>query len=204
MERPTILIISEQPEFIRAISTRWRQERKAPALLFNDVQPGRFDLAIVGHDQISESLQRTGAPIIHVSQTRDTSAAVLSIPEFDGWPDLVIAVAKQILEYQALASELASLSESKSQLEGEAALGRYILEMRHNLNNAITSILGNSELMLMDAENVPPSVRLQVETIRNMGMRMNEILQRFTSLQKEMLLGEQQRRRKTRATSAGR
>lgn len=204
MERPTILIISEQPEFIRAISTRWRQERKAPALLFNDVQPGRFDLAIVGHDQISESLQRTGAPIIHVSQTRDTSAAVLSIPEFDGWPDLVIAVAKQILEYQALASELASLSESKSQLEGEAALGRYVLEMRHNLNNAITSILGNSELMLMDAENVPPSVRLQVETIRNMGMRMNEILQRFTSLQKEMLLGEQQRRRKTRATSAGR
>ena len=196
MERPTILIISEQPEFVRTISSRWRQERKAPALLFNDVKPGRFDLAIVGLDQISELLRRTGAPIIHVSQVKTTSAGVISIPEFDGWPDLVIAVAKQILEYQALASELAHLSETKSQLEGEAALGRYVLEMRHNLNNAITSILGNSELMLMDAQNIPPSVRLQVETIRNMGMRMNEILQRFTSLQKEMQLAEQQKTRK--------
>lgn len=196
MERPTILIISQQPEFVRTLSTRWRQERKSPALLFNDVQPGRFDIAIVGLDPISESLRRTGAPIIHVSQVKTTSAGVISIPEFDGWPDLVIAVAKQILEYQALASELAQLSETKSQLECEAALGRYILEMRHNLNNAITSILGNSELMLMDAENVPPSVRLQVETIRNMGMRMNEILQRFTSLQKEMQLAEQQKTRK--------
>ena len=201
MERPTILIISQQPEFVRTISSRWRQERKAPALLFNDIQPGRFDLAIVGLDPISESLRRTGAPIIHVSQVKTTSAGVISITEFDGWPDLVIAVAKQILEYQAVAFELAHLSETKSQLEGEAALGRYVLEMRHNLNNAITSILGNSELMLMDAENIPPSVRLQVETIRNMGMRMNEILQRFTSLQKEMQLAEQQQSTKARAAS---
>ena len=116
MERPTILIISQQPEFVRTISSRWRQERKAPALLFNDIQPGRFDIAIVGLDPISESLRRTGAPIIHVSQVKTTSAGVISIPEFDGWPDLVIAVAKQILEYQALASELAQLSETKSQL----------------------------------------------------------------------------------------
>lgn len=201
MERPTILIISQQPEFVRTISSHWRQERKAPALLFNDVQPGRFDIAIVGLDPISESLRRTGAPIIHVSQVKTTSAGVIAIPEFDGWPDLVIAVAKQILEYQAVAFELAHLSETKSQLEGEAALGRYVLEMRHNLNNAITSILGNSELMLMDAENIPPSVRLQVETIRNMGMRMNEILQRFTSLQKEMQLAEQQQSTKARAAS---
>ena len=201
MERPTILIISQQPEFVRTISSRWRQERKAPALLFNDIQPGRFDIAIVGLDPISESLRRTGAPIIHVSQVKTTSAGVISIPDFNGWPDLVIAVAKQILECQALASELAHLSETKSQLEGEAALGRYVLEMRHNLNNAITSILGNSELMLMDAQNIPPSVRLQVETIRNMGMRMNEILQRFTSLQKEMQLAEQQQSTKARAAS---
>jgi signal transduction histidine kinase len=196
VERPTILIISEQPEFVRAISTRWRQERNGPALLFNDVQHGSFDLAIVGFDQISESLRRTGAPIIHVSQVGTKSAAVISIPEFDGWPDLVITVSKQIFGYQALASEFASLSETKSQLEGEAVLGRYILEMRHNLNNAITSILGNSELMLMDGQTIPQGVRLQVETIRNMGMRMNEILQRFTSLQKEMQLAEQQKTRK--------
>jgi hypothetical protein len=50
--------------------------------------------------------------------------------------------------------------------------------------------------MLMDGQTIPQGVRLQVETIRNMGMRMNEILQRFTSLQKEMQLAEQQKTRK--------
>jgi len=204
VERPTVLIISEEPEFIRAISTRWRQERNAPTFLFNPAEPEHFDLAIVGTDQVSESLQRIGTPIIHVSQGKTTSLGVISVPEFEGWPDLVITAAKQILEYKALASELARLSESKLQLEREASLGRYVLEMRHSLNNALTSILGNSDLMLMDAQTIPPSARFQIETIRNMGMRMNEILQRFTSLQKEMQLAEQQRtRRQAKGAGAG-
>lgn len=203
MQRPTVLIISEKPEFVRAISTRWQQERNAPAFLFNETQPSHFDLAIVA-TEISESLQRTNAAIIHVSQEKTKLRGVISIPESDGWPDLVIAVAMQILERQALASELGRVSEAKSQLEREASLGRYVLEMRHSLNNALTSILGNSELMLMESAHTDPNVRQQTETIRNMGMRMNEILQRFTSLQKEMQLAEQQRTRKTRAAGAGR
>ena len=105
--------------------------------------------------------------------------------------ELVIAVANKLLENARAASELARLSELRSQLEREASLGRYILEMRHSLNNALTSILGNSELMLLDSD-LGPNFRQQIETIRNMGMRMNEILQRFSSLQKEMQLTEPQ------------
>ena len=203
MERPTVLIISEEPEFVRAISTRWLQERNAPTFLFNNAQPAHVDLAIIGAEQVSESLQRTGAPIIHVSQGKTTSSGVISIPEFDGWPDLVITVAKQILEHKALASELSRLSETKSRLEREASLGRYVLDMRHSLNNALTSILGNSELILLESGQTDP-VRQQIETIRNMGMRMNEILQRFTSLQKEMQLVDQQSAKKrARGAAAG-
>ena len=202
VERPTVLIISERPEFVSAISTRWRQERNAPEFLFNHAEPGHFDLAIFGTDQLSESFQRTGAPIIHVSHGKNASSGVISIPEFDGWPDLVITIAKQLLEYKAVASELSRLSETKSQLEREASLGRYVLEMRHSLNNALTSILGNSELILLESGQTDPNVRQQIETIRNMGMRMNEILQRFTSLQKEMQLAEQQRTRQ-QAKGAG-
>ena len=204
MERPTVLIISEDPEFARAISTRWRQERNPPAFLFNDAHAGHYDLAIVGTERVSESLKRASAAIIQVSNAKNMSTGVISIPECNGWPDLVITLAKQVLECKALASELVRLTESKVQLEREASLGRYVLEMRHNLNNALTSILGNSELMLMDTQTIPPSAHLQIETIRNMGMRMHEILQRFTSLQKEMQLAEQQKSRKARAASAGR
>ena len=33
----------------------------------------------------------------------------------------------------------------------EAALGRYMLEVRHAFNNALTSVLGNSELLLLES-----------------------------------------------------
>jgi hypothetical protein len=77
-----------------------------------------------------------------------------------------------------------------------------MIEARHNLNNALTSVLGNSDLLMMEAESLDPNLRSQVETIRNMAMRMNEIMQRFSSLQKEMQLVEQQVWKK-KAKSAG-
>lgn len=192
MQRPTVLIISEEPEFARAVSTRWQEERNAPVFLFNDAQAKQFELAIVGTDQVATSLRRSGAAILHMSDAKGSTPDVIRMPKVDGWPHLVITVAKQILERRALLSEVTRLSQIELHLEREAALGRYILEARHNLNNALTSILGNSELMLLDQGNMDPNFRQPVETIRNMGMRMNEILQRFTSLQKEMQLTEQQ------------
>jgi hypothetical protein len=57
--------------------------------------------------------------------------------------------------------------------------------------------------MLMDNETLSPALRTQLETIRNMGMRMNEILQRFSSLQKEMQLTEQQVWKKSAKAGVG-
>lgn len=101
----------------------------------------------------------------------------------------------------AVNSEIARTSEVNTEVEHQALLGRYMLEMRHSLNNALTSILGNAELILQDPNSLSTNLKLQVETIRNMGMRMNEIMQRFSSLQKEMQLIEQQGRKK--AATAG-
>jgi signal transduction histidine kinase len=100
-----------------------------------------------------------------------------------------------------LNSETTRTSEVNTEVEHQALLGRYMLEMRHSLNNALTSILGNAELILQDPNSLSTNLKLQVETIRNMGMRMNEIMQRFSSLQKEMQLVEQQERKK--AATAG-
>ena len=199
MEHRTILIISDNPDFGSAITSRWQTERNSPTFLLGDtrLQPDSFDLAIIGATNASvfDSVQSFARPVIHVSRVNGHASklsSVIHVPEIDGWPDLVITLAKQILEREKIASDFVQLSEARSQLEREASLGRYMLEMRHNLNNALTSILGNSELLLMDDQSLSPGLRLQIETIRNMGMRMNEILQRFSSLQKEMQLVEQQ------------
>ncbi len=79
--------------------------------------------------------------------------------------------------------------------ESQATLGRYMLEMRHTFNNALTSVLGNSELLLARAGSLSAEARSQIATIRNMALRMHEILQRFSSLEKELCIVEKQAER---------
>jgi signal transduction histidine kinase len=83
-------------------------------------------------------------------------------------------------------ARLRRAEQTNAVLERQGALGRYVIDMRHNLNNALTSILGNSELLLLDSNLLSGQPHSQVETIRNMALRMNEILQRFSSLEKEL------------------
>jgi signal transduction histidine kinase len=61
-----------------------------------------------------------------------------------------------------------------------------MLDMRHSLNNALTSVLGNSELLLLEPGTLSSDVRDQIDTIHTMALRMHEILQRFSSLEAEM------------------
>src|SRR5262249_36921689 len=91
------------------------------------------------------------------------------------------AVHRSRAESRARAAEIAC-----NTLERQATLGRYMLEMRHNLNNALTSVLGNSDLLLLEPGTLSAPARAQIETIRNMTLRIHEILQRFSSLEKEM------------------
>ena len=212
MERPIVVIISDEQEFPGAITARWLMERNLPAFSVRGSDSCRhlhgenFDLAIAGGlqpewlDTALETLRKAGKPVIHVSRLNGHSPklpGIVWLPEISAWPELVVTVATQILERERAAVDLSRLRESNARLEQHASLGRYMLEMRHNLNNALTSVLGNSELMLLDVESLPPTLRPQLETIHNMTMRMNEIMQRFSSLQKEMQLVEQQSAKRT-------
>ena len=48
-----------------------------------------------------------------------------------------------------------------------------------------------SELLLLDAQPLAPQQRAQMETVRNMAVRIHEILARFTSIDKELSAVEQ-------------
>lgn len=215
MNRPAVVIISDEPEFAAVATRRWLAERSVPSFILSDSADGnfidaKFELAIVGGvstdslGPIFQTLMTAGKPVIHVLDIKGhTRREVISIARVQGWPDLVITIAQQIFERARVEAELESLREKNTNLEQQAALGRYMLDVRHNLNNALTSILGNSDLMLLDAPGLQPTPRAQVETIRNMAMRLNEIMQRFSSLQKEMQLIEQQGKKKIKSASAG-
>ena len=211
METPTVLIISDDPEFSRRITARWQMERNVPTftLLSGELWPrfavDLFDVAIVGPLRrvllsiVLEPLHSTSQPVFCVCHDPETAQLVR-----DRWPrvsivrpsehwleTLVVAAGEAVhrsrAETRARAAELACAT-----LERQATLGRYMLEMRHNLNNALTSVLGNSDLLLLEPGSLSAQTRAQIETIRNMSLRIHEILQRFSSLEKEMNVVAQQ------------
>ena len=171
----------------------------------------KFDLAIAGGLNGSaaaalDALQNVSKPVIGVSRGNGAvprGSSAVTVPEVPGWPELVIIVADQILERERLCVEVAKLQEENSHLERHAEIGQYMTDMRHNYNNALTSILGNCDLILLDAHQLSATTKGQVESIRNMAMRLNEVLQRFSSLQKEMQLLEQQRKASAKGAIAG-
>ncbi|MGA9554371.1 MAG: hypothetical protein WBR30_19145, partial [Candidatus Sulfotelmatobacter sp.] len=123
----------------------------------------------------------------------------------ENWLDGLILAAGEALQ-RALAEARARTAEQTcAALEQQAMLGRYMLEMRHGLNNALTSLLGNSDLLLIEPGTLSAQVRGQIETIRNMTLRIHEVMQRFSSLEKEMNVVARQAERdsgKVRAAAA--
>jgi signal transduction histidine kinase len=211
VETPTVLIISDDADFSRRITARWQMERNVPTftLLSGELWPrfavDVFDVAIVGPLRrvllsiVLEPLHSTSQPVFCVCHDPETTQLVR-----DRWPRVAIvrpsehwletlviaageAVHRSRAEARARAAELAC-----STLERQATLGRYMLEMRHSLNNALTSVLGNSDLLLLEPGSLSAQTRAQIETIRNMSLRIHEILQRFSSLEKEMNVVAQQ------------
>jgi signal transduction histidine kinase len=204
VDHPTVLIISDDVKFSRSITARWQMEHHVPTftLLSGDLWPrpvGEFAVAIVGPlrrellSVVIEPLHSTEQPLFCVC---DESNTVQLIRE--RWPrtsvlcrdehwleTLVLAAGEAVLRASAEARARAA-EEAFAALERQATLGRYMQEMRHGLNNALTSLLGNSDLLLIEPGMLSAQARGQIETIRNMTLRINEVMQRFSSLEKEM------------------
>lgn len=214
METPTVLIISDEADFSRSVAARWQMERNVPTFtllsgeLWARSAVASFDVAIVGdlrRDLLSvvlEPLHCAGQPVFYVCRDAKTAQIVR-----ERWPRIAIlrpsehwletlvlsaneAVHRARAENRARAAELACAT-----LDRQATLGRYMIEMRHNLNNALTSVLGNSDLLLLEPGSHSAQTRSQIETIRSMTLRINEIMQRFSSLEKEMHVVAQQAER---------
>ena len=223
MDQPTVLIVSDDVEFSRAITGRWQSERNVPAftLMSGDLCQGldadEFDLAIVGTAppaalvRVLTALECAGKPVVfigaaqHWAQSiREAQSHAMVLHQREGWLDALVLVASETLRRCDAVARACDLEQQNALLQRQATLGLYMLEMRHNLNNALTSMLGNSELMLLEPGTFSASVRSQIETIRNMGLRMHEVLQRFSSLEKELTVTETQEQREngTKARSA--
>ena len=163
---------------------------------------------------VFQSLDPAGNPVVFVcdekqsiQEARTLKPGISVLLQLEGWQDALVLVSAEILRHSETLVRAQRAEQSVKTLERQAALGRYMLDVRHTLNNALTSVLGNSELLLLEPESLPVPERAQIETIRNMALRMHEILQRFSSIEKELNAVEQQAendaRIRVRAARAG-
>jgi signal transduction histidine kinase len=110
----------------------------------------------------------------------------LHVPLREDWAQVVLLVAGESLR-RTEALRLAKQAEQRAaQNANDAVLGRYMTDMKHSVNNAMTSLLGNAELLLLEPGELSSQSLLQIKTIHTMALRINEIMQRFSSLASEM------------------
>jgi signal transduction histidine kinase len=211
VQAPTVLIISDEVDFTRRVTARWQMERNVPTftLLSGDLWPrfavDVFDVAIVGElrrDLLSvvlEPLHSTGRPVFCVCHDAATGQLVHErwprvalLRPSEHWLETLVLAASEAVHRSRAEARARTAEAACATLDRQAMLGRYMLEMRHNLNNALTSVLGNSDLLLLEPGSLSAQTRAQIETIRNMTLRIHEIMQRFSSLEKEMNVVAQQ------------
>jgi signal transduction histidine kinase len=220
VDQPSVLIISDDADFSRAVTARWQSERAVPSftLMSSDVclglDPDTFRLAIAGSlkpqalSVVLESMEASGKRVLFVSEdkqivqtVRDRWPGMAIVRQQENWLDTLVLVAGEILRRVSAEADARRLEQTNTSLERQALLGRYMLDMRHTLNNTLTSVLGNSELLLLEPGSLSAGARSQIETIRNMSLRMHEILQRFSSLEKELTVVDRQAEKESGAKS---
>lgn len=223
MNQPSILIISDDADFARTVAARWQSERHVAevTLAASDVwySTGLFacDLVIVGPVQMGKLRSIISAvgtsrciAVVHVPDRGDNGSDLqarhphlLIVPKRDGWAETLMLVSMEALR-RVEASNRAQRAEHYSQAcQRHAILGRYMLEMRPGVNNALTSVLGNADLLLLEPGQNPGESREQIRAIQTMALRLNEIMQRFSSLASEMRSDENESQAETETTASG-
>ena len=218
-----VLIVSDDTEFARAIVARWQAERHVPdiTVLTSDVwshgATAGNSLVIVGpvrgldpRPLLSTLNSSQSAGVIFVANEEREALAfraahpgLLSIAPHDGWVNTLVLIASETLRRVEAAGRAHRAERTALECQGQAMLGRYMLEMRPGISNALTSILGNADLLLLEPSEVTAESREQIQAIHSMALRLHEIMQRFSSLASELRIAEKESQGETALASHG-
>jgi signal transduction histidine kinase len=221
MKRLSVLVVSDDTDFARTVVARWQIEPHVPeiTLATSDVwhlaSPSTYDLAIIGFLRDGQSRSILSAlctsstrPTIYVTEDPDDVSTLqvehprlLVVRRQDGWTGSLILLASEALRRVEALGRAHRAERLALESHNHATLGRYMLDMRPSINNALTSVLGNADLLLLEPEKPGEEAREQVQAIHTMALRLNEIMQRFSSLACEMRMGEKESQAETKLAS---
>ena len=222
MQTRNVLIVADEPEFGRQLTARWQTEPRVPALtqvssdLWNPANASGYDLVILGPlaaHRRAGILQSFGpaqvGALCAVEDEREAAEAqriypgcAIAVREGD-WTSVVVLLASQMVRSIA-AQRRADAAENVARvLQRRAALGRYMLEMRPDMNDALTSAMGHGDLLLADSAGLSADALDHARTVHRMVLRLNEMIQRFSSLASELELVEKSSQGETDEEASG-
>jgi signal transduction histidine kinase len=205
LKTANVLILTDDSEFARLLSSCWRTERRPPSLAVLNTQIWKtpdtetHDLIVIGPvaegalSRILSALPAGVAAILcapadlrEIHQLRSRHPRLLHVPLRDDWAQTLLLVAGESLRRVDAVRQTKHALSRAARSERDAVLGRYMVEMKHSVNNALTSILGNAELLLLEPGQLSAQSLQQIKTVHSMSLRINEIMQRFSSLASEI------------------
>jgi signal transduction histidine kinase len=203
VEQCKTLIVSDDTEFVNSLMQSWRRLHYEPEFTvsslanqgLNQIPSAPPDSAVVVVDGPAGLACLTGQALLVIvimagqpwPEVASSQLRLVQIRRSEGWADLAAALAQEAILRIKAVQQVVEAERRMGEAEHFAAIGRFIVDQRHGLANALTSVLGNSELVLMDSgAELRDEIRGQLETIHAMSLRMHETLQRLSSLDTEM------------------
>ncbi len=218
MSNASVLILTDDTEFARVVSGCWQAQRRSPNItvlnsrLWRNYDVTAHDLVVVGpvgrgkQHEVLSSLDPAAAIILcwpadsrECEELRARYPRFAHVPQREDWSHTLLLLAGETLR-RVEASHAAKQAEREAaKSQHLATLGRYMTDMKHSMNNALTSMLGNAELLLLEPGQLSSQSLVQIKTMHSMAMRINEIMLRFSSLASEMREAEKASQAETEA-----
>ncbi len=218
VEQARILVVSSDREFVDALAQSWQRLRYSPEFMVASVDAAAAFTrsAVVVTDDLAALPQLAAGVVLAIAVTDEAATpeaggklrvvriarSIMGSSAANhgagwGWAEYAAALAQETVLRLDAQAQAAEVKQRMRELERFAALGRFIVEARHGLGNALTGVLGHSELLLLEDEGMRGEVRAQLETIHSMSLKMHETFHRLSSLEMELRLAERQAERET-------
>src|SRR6266571_8778829 len=196
LRHANVIILTDETEFARLLTAGWQAERQAPrvTVLTSDLWPEQEaparDLVVVGPvreggltsvlralDPLTAVILCVPADSKELGQLRAKYPRLIHVPLREDWAQTLLLVAGESLRRTEAVRLARQAERAAARNEQHAMLGRYMIDMKHSVNNALTSMLGNAELLLLEPGQLSSQSLAQIKTMHSMALRINEVMQ---------------------------
>lgn len=155
--------------------------RSAPAAIF-------LDESALGPDHEDEELESAAAqlleaaPVVVAAAPERQAGMVFLITS--GAVDFVARTGRYLPIVAGMLDRRARMAErvlGTAPFSREESPGDFGEILRHEVNNPLTGILGNTELLLAHRDRLPPSAVERLETIAELAVRLRETVRRISN-----------------------